>query len=83
MKELNKSVLLISAVVFMVQCVKKSDSVKPTNKVDFNSTDQRTELRYLKEVIWPKAYREQDTLLLDKILDESFELIDGSGNQKR
>ncbi len=38
-------------------------------------------LRNIKEELWPKAYREQDTILLNQILDESFELIDGSGNR--
>lgn len=38
------------------------------------------ELRHLKEVLWPKAYREQDTVLLDRILAREFQLIDASGN---
>ena len=38
-------------------------------------------LRYLKEVEWPKAYREQDTVLLDRILAEDFEFIEASGNR--
>ena len=37
-------------------------------------------LRYMKEVEWPKAYAEQDTLLLDKILGEDFKMIDQTGN---
>lgn len=37
------------------------------------------QLRELKLVLWPKAYREQDTALLDRILDASFRLTDGSG----
>lgn len=36
-------------------------------------------LRNLKEVQWPKAYREQDTILLDKILAEDFQMIDAGG----
>jgi ketosteroid isomerase-like protein len=36
-------------------------------------------LRDLKLRLWPKAYREQDTALLDRILDDSFGMIDGSG----
>lgn len=38
------------------------------------------ELRYLKEVEWPKAYAEQDTILLGRILGEDFQMIDQSGN---
>lgn len=34
----------------------------------------------LKEVQWPKAYAEQDTLLLDKILGDDFQMIDKGGN---
>lgn len=40
--------------------------------------DKKT-LRYLKEVEWPKAYREQDTLLLDRILADEFQVIEASG----
>ena len=37
-------------------------------------------LRYLKEVEWPKAYSEQDTVLLGRILGEDFQMIDAAGN---
>ncbi|MDX1476295.1 MAG: nuclear transport factor 2 family protein [Saprospiraceae bacterium] len=37
-------------------------------------------LRHLKEVLWPQAYREQDTSLLDQILAAEFQLIDDQGN---
>jgi hypothetical protein len=37
-------------------------------------------LRELKEVLWPKAYREQDPALLAQILADEFESIDGQGN---
>ena len=37
-------------------------------------------LRYLKEVQWSAAYRGQDTVLLDRILHEDFQLIDAEGN---
>ena len=36
-------------------------------------------LRYLKEVEWPKAYREQDTLLLDRILGDDFQMVTNDG----
>ena len=41
-------------------------------------SDEET-LRNLKEVLWPQAYREQDTILLDKILAEEFQMIDAQG----
>ncbi len=40
----------------------------------------RVALRYLKEVQWSAAYRGQDTVLLDRILHEDFQLIDAEGN---
>ncbi|MFD0999804.1 nuclear transport factor 2 family protein [Ohtaekwangia kribbensis] len=36
-------------------------------------------LRHLKEVEWPKAYREQDTVLLDRILADEFKMIGSDG----
>ncbi len=45
------------------------------------TNSDKLELRLIKEVLWSKAYREQDTVLLDNILDGSFELIDGDGNR--
>lgn len=38
-------------------------------------------LRELKEVLWPKAYREQDPALLARILADEFESIDAEGNR--
>ena len=37
-------------------------------------------IRELKEVLWPKAYFEQDTALLDRILAPEFQMVDGDGN---
>lgn len=37
-------------------------------------------LRYLKEVEWPQAYRTQDTVLLDRILADEFQMVDAAGN---
>ncbi|MCU0355449.1 MAG: nuclear transport factor 2 family protein [Cytophagales bacterium] len=44
-----------------------------------NTEADKKALRYLKETEWPKAYREQDTLLLNRILADEFQLIDASG----
>ena len=44
-----------------------------------NSNDLEI-LRHLKEVEWPKAYRDQDTTLLDRILADEFQMIDAEGN---
>ncbi len=37
-------------------------------------------LRHLKTVLWPRAYQQQDAELLDRILDERFQVIDADGN---
>ena len=44
------------------------------------TSDDESALRNLKTVLWPKAYGEQDTVLLDQILHEEFELIDDNGD---
>ncbi|MGI9550892.1 MAG: nuclear transport factor 2 family protein [Aurantibacter sp.] len=52
---------------------------KSENKEKVLDDTDREKLTYLKEVEWPKAYREQDTVLLDRILGEDFQMIDNSG----
>ncbi len=44
-----------------------------------NREKDEAALRTLKTIEWPKAYREQDTVLLDRILAEEFEMIDSDG----
>jgi len=52
----------------------------PIQAQDKVTLDADTEsLTYFKEVLWPKAYREQDTTLLDSLLDDSFQMIDDQG----
>ena len=41
--------------------------------------DDRAALRNLKEVLWPKAYFEQDAALLDRILADEFQMIGDDG----
>lgn len=48
------------------------------NKKRNREQDEAT-LRNLKQVQWPKAYREQDTVLLDRILADEFQMIDSDG----
>jgi hypothetical protein len=43
-------------------------------------THEASVLRYLKEVEWPKAYRDQDTVLLHRILADEFQMIDAAGD---
>lgn len=49
------------------------------SELSLNSTEEKVKLRYLKEVEWPKAYREQDTVLLDRILGEDFQMVTNDG----
>ena len=41
--------------------------------------DDEVALRHLKTVLWPKAYAEQDTVLLDYILADEFQSINNEG----
>lgn len=41
----------------------------------------KARLREIKEVLWPKAYREQDVALLTQILADEFESIDAEGTR--
>jgi ketosteroid isomerase-like protein len=53
-------------------------SCTPENRSPL-SPDDREKLTQLKEVYWPQAYREQDTVLLDRILADEFQMIDAEG----
>lgn len=48
--------------------------------VSADRAEDEKALRQLKEVDWPKAYREQDTTLLDRILADEFQMVDADGN---
>lgn len=45
----------------------------------FAQTEDEITLRHIKEIDWPKAYREQDTALLDNILADEFKMIGSEG----
>jgi len=45
----------------------------------FNKNNEKA-LRFIKEIQWPKAYREQDVDLLQNILADEFKMIDSSGD---
>jgi hypothetical protein len=42
--------------------------------------DDREQLCHFKTVEWPKAYREQDTILLNRLLADEFQMIEASGD---
>lgn len=70
--------LLLFSIIFS-SCRTDSSAIKNTSSTNITAEDKET-LKYLKEVEWPKAYREQDTVLLDRILGEDFKMIDQIGN---
>jgi len=67
-------VVLILLIAVLTGCTDKSE------KTTILTTDDREGLTKLKEVLWPRAYREQDTVLLDQILADEFQMIDADGN---
>ncbi|MBO0320845.1 nuclear transport factor 2 family protein [Muricauda sp. CAU 1633] len=65
------------AILALLSCKTETQTSKSTSII---SEQDRAALRHLKEVDWPKAYREQDTILLDSILGDDFQMIDADGN---
>ena len=43
------------------------------------ATDEAA-LREIKEVLWPRAYAQQDVALLDSLLADEFQMVDADGN---
>ncbi|MFC4221568.1 nuclear transport factor 2 family protein [Flagellimonas marina] len=68
---------IIIAIFTLLSC--KTETQAPDSTAVISEQDQVL-LRHLKEVDWPKAYREQDTVLLDSILGDDFQMIDADGN---
>jgi len=66
-----KPVLIISILLIVA-------SLKSFSQQTDRTADEKA-LRYLKEVEWPKAYQEQDTVLLDRILADEFKMIGSEG----
>ena len=72
-----KHLIIACAAILAMSCATETpESAYPITY----SEEQKEALRYLKEVEWSKAYREQDTALLDRILADEFQMIDASGN---
>ena len=73
---MNRYIIFL-AVMAMISCSTRIENPKSTSVI---SEEDYGILRQLKEVDWPKAYREQDTVLLDSILGDDFQMIDADGN---
>ncbi len=43
--------------------------------------DDEATLRHFKTVLWPQAYRTQNVELLDRLLHDSFQMIDAEGGR--
>ena len=59
-------------------CHSNKESDEPTSE-SIDIKKEKEILRYLKEVEWPQAYREQDTVLLDRILGDDFQMVNNDG----
>ena len=68
-----KKLLLLHACTFLLVYSSPAQSEGET------TADEKA-LRHIKEVLWPQAYREQDVQLLDELLADEFQMIDGEGN---
>ncbi len=73
-----RNIYFLTVLLIISGCRKSPELEQQSEKIpDLES--MKNELTYLKEVEWPKAYREQDTLLLDRILGDDFQMVDNSG----
>ncbi len=77
---MKKCVLYISILPCFLSCIQEQKTTGRTEQVQAISSKDQEILKHLKEVDWPKAYREQDTVLLHAILGDDFQMIDASGN---
>lgn len=67
------------ACLFLLGCGEDPRSVvKAQGQLDPDK--EKGILRHLKEVEWPQAYREQDTVLLDRILGDDFQMVTADGD---
>lgn len=73
---MKKIGFILAAFVF-TNCQQQHKEIKTTPVI---TTEDSIHLHHFKEVLWPKAYREQDTILLDSLLGNDFQMIDANGN---
>tara|TARA_R110002073_G_scaffold128999_5_gene275222 strand:+ start:18938 stop:19414 length:477 start_codon:yes stop_codon:yes gene_type:complete len=71
-----KYITLLLFALLTFSCTKDAPS---GNDATSTISIEKEKLRYLKEVEWPKAYREQDTILLDRILGDDFQMVTNDG----
>ncbi|GCC51966.1 hypothetical protein SanaruYs_21970 [Chryseotalea sanaruensis] len=67
--------------MLLIALISLSACQKPSQQADkIVSEDDVKTLKDLKQVEWPKAYAQHDTILLNRILADDFLLIDADGN---
>ena len=73
-----KKTLLLIFCLLIFSCNEKNKDLIKEDPI-LNVSEEKEKLRYLKEVEWPKAYKEQDTILLDRILGDDFQMVTNDG----
>ncbi|MGH1387481.1 nuclear transport factor 2 family protein [Kordia sp.] len=73
-----KKIILVFFGLLVLSCNQNKNEVIEETSV-LNISKEKEKLRYLKEVEWPKAYKEQDTILLDRILGDDFQMVTNDG----
>ena len=71
-----KYLLFLGLIIGLIGCNGSAESTANNTVI---TDEDESALREFKTVLWPKAYGEQDTVLLDRILHEDFQLIDDGG----
>ncbi len=76
---MKRIALLVITGFVLLSCNSKTEHTAEHDGPELNTEKELETLRYLKEVEWPQAYREQDTVLLDRILGDDFQMITNDG----
>ena len=76
MKSIKNSILVLSFFLLSLAVLPTDTFAQKAPSADASDEEQ---LRYFKKVLWRKAYWEQDTKLLDKLLADEFQFVHGSG----
>ena len=76
---MNRKRLGVGLLAFLLAFVGTSNAAQLAASTDATDKD-KSELRRLKEDLWPRAYREGDAALLGRILASEFQMVDPDGN---
>jgi len=77
------AIFIVSLFLFSIIAIPAAKEVHAQKKPADNATEEE-KLRYFKKVLWKKAYWDQDTKLLDRLLAKEFQFCrpDGSVSTK-